>query len=324
MKRTAQLGSGTSRRRAIKIGMLAGALAVALGASALGGVAAASVRAQHRGDHAKSSGTVITEATGTYGPMLVIGSGSSEGLAAYAISSDYGSHFGCTTAVVTVIGKKMQCTGPESDSSAEWPAITTKGAPVAGPGIDAKKLGEVNRKGIGEQVTYDGHPLYGFDSIPGVLTGEAWDEATLPPWHGVWYLVSPSGTFQAPAETLTTTKTAKGKTVLAAVMTTGGGSVAYPLYTLKGASSCGGACIERWTPLLTTGEPGLLNGLSRSRVGSVRLANGTRQVTYGGKPLYLYGYEAISFSTGFPVPEGNGNGLAAPKPAKGTFEIVTP
>ena len=105
-----------------------------------------------------------------------------------------------------MLGQPNQCTGPASDTHAEWPALLTAAAPVAGPGVNSKLLGEVNRAGIGEQVTYGGHPLYGFDSIPGILSGEGWDEATLPPWHGLWNLVSPSGNFQAPAETLTTTK----------------------------------------------------------------------------------------------------------------------
>jgi len=44
---------------------------------------------------------------------------------------------------------------------------TTSGAPVAGAGVSAKLLGTVKRPGIGEQVTYNGHPLYLFDNGPG-------------------------------------------------------------------------------------------------------------------------------------------------------------
>jgi len=42
----------------------------------------------------------------------------------------------------------------------------TKGKPVAGRGVKASLLGEVFRKGVGEQVTYAGHPLYLFDPAP--------------------------------------------------------------------------------------------------------------------------------------------------------------
>jgi predicted lipoprotein with Yx(FWY)xxD motif len=297
---------------------------MAVGTSAAVGVAGASAPQRQANHHLAATGTVVDEVSGTFGPMLVIGSGSAKGLAVYAITSDYGTHFGCTAAVVSVLGKPTQCTGPSNDVNAEWPALLTAGAPVAGPGVNAKALGEVNRAGIGEQVTYNGHPLYQFDSIPGIPTGEGWDEATLPPWHGLWYLVSPAGYFEAPAETLTATRTTKGTPALAAVMTAGGGQVAFPLYTLSGASSCGGSCIETWPPLLTTGVPGLLNGIPAKSVGSVKLANGTSQVTFNGKPLYLYGNEAIGFVNGFPLAEGNGNGVAAPAPVKGTFELAAP
>jgi predicted lipoprotein with Yx(FWY)xxD motif len=325
MRSTARFGSAVGRHRFLTGCIAASAVVVAL-ATTLGGVAAASVsQPRHTTHHApRATGTVVDEVTGTFGPMLVIGSGSGKGTALYVITSDYGTHFGCTATVVTVLGQKDQCTGPASDSNAEWPALLTAAAPVAGPGVTAKLLGEVNRAGIGEQVTYAGHPLYGFDSIPGVLTGEGWDEATLPPWHGVWNLVSPSGNFLPPAETLATTKTWKGTTVLAAVMTVGGGSIAFPLYNLSGATSCPGSCIETWIPLLTGGTPGLLDGLSPKLVGSVKLSNGTYQVTFSGKPVYLYGNEAISLATGFPEPEGNGNGVAAPAPVKGTFELAAP
>ncbi|HEV2260274.1 MAG TPA: hypothetical protein VGS06_44780, partial [Streptosporangiaceae bacterium] len=49
---------------------------------------------------------------------------------------------------------------PQSnDRNAEWPAITTNGKPVAGPGVSQALLGRVFRKGVGWQVTYAGHPL---------------------------------------------------------------------------------------------------------------------------------------------------------------------
>jgi len=48
------------------------------------------------------------------------------------------------------------------------------------------------RKGVGWQVTYAGHPLYLFDQQPGAVTGEGWFEPGLPPWHGIWWLMSPA------------------------------------------------------------------------------------------------------------------------------------
>ena len=70
---------------------------------------------------------------------------------------------GCTTALVTTPTLEgpgpLSCTGPETDSEADWPAFTTNGRPVAGPGVDPWLLGSVYRADLGTfQVTYAGHP----------------------------------------------------------------------------------------------------------------------------------------------------------------------
>jgi predicted lipoprotein with Yx(FWY)xxD motif len=270
----------------------------------------------------KAVPTMITVANGAYGTMLIVGAGPDQGTAVYAISSDYGGKYGCTTTPAHVLGMTIVCTGPSNDHNAEWPALTTAAEPVAGKGVEASKLGEVSRPGIGEQVTYGGHPLYLFDQIPGIVTGEGWDESTIPPWHGVWDLLAPSGSFMAPAETLTITQTTKGASVLAAVMTTATGSFAYPVYTFTGGTGCKDQCAAGWPPLLTSGSPGLLHGLGRSKFGTVKRSDGTDQITFGGKPLYLFGYEGIGLPHGFPLPEGNGNGLSVRSPLKGTFHLV--
>jgi predicted lipoprotein with Yx(FWY)xxD motif len=54
----------------------------------------------------------------------------------------------------------------------------------------------------------------------------------------------------------------------------------------RGRSACGGACAQAWLPLLTTGTPTAGNGVSEGKLGTVKRADGTTQVTYGGHPLY--------------------------------------
>jgi predicted lipoprotein with Yx(FWY)xxD motif len=54
---------------------------------------------------------------------------------------------------------KSACTGPCAQA---WPPLTTTGKPAAGRGISASKLGTANRGNGVKQVTYNGHPLYGF------------------------------------------------------------------------------------------------------------------------------------------------------------------
>ena len=56
----------------------------------------------------------------------------------------------------------------------------------------------------------------------------------------------------------------------------------------RGASACSGACLVYWPPLLTGGAPAATKGARPSLLGSIRRADGTRQVTYAGHPLYLF------------------------------------
>ena len=98
-------------------------------------------------------------------------------------------------------------------------------------------LGMVFRSDLGtNQVTYAGHPLYLFDMSAGQITGEGWDEPGLPPWHGLWYLVSPKGT-PVPWAGMLTTAPSADETVLAAQMETVAGWNAFPVYRYTKASA---------------------------------------------------------------------------------------
>jgi predicted lipoprotein with Yx(FWY)xxD motif len=274
---------------------------------------------------AAAGGTVIATSDGPFGPMLVVGSGKYAGYTAYMITSDAGGKFGCTSTIIKTLPQGPgSCTGPSNDQKAEWPAVTTVGAPVAGTGVTQSLLGSVARPGVGDQVTYAGHPLYLFDQMPGALSGEGWDEPTLPPWHGLWWVVSPSGQPQPWPEMLTTT-TVGGKPVLAALMETGIGWERFPVYSYSKdtstTSACTGACAVAWPPLISAGTPALVGSLSPSSLSTVKLSDGTNQLAYKGKPLYLFGYEAIAPVNGILSATGSGNGA---KVGGGTFSLVTP
>ncbi len=315
MHSTARLGMFSRRR--LRTGALMGAFTALAAVAALPtAVASASPKA-----HA-ASGTVVTSFKGPFGPMLVVGGNSPfAGTALYTITADYGNHIGCTTKIVNVVGSNMSCTGSTSASTTEWPALLTTGAPVAGSGVSAKLLGRVDIKGLGEQVTYNGHPLYLFDEIPGIITGENWDEPTIPPWHGIWYLVTPKGSF-LPRTALLATVTLKGKHVLAAYMEAAGGFALFPVYSYSGGAKCTTICSDTWPPLISQGTPGAGGGVSASKLGHISRGDGTEQLTYGGKPLYFDSNEAIALgATGFAA-VGNGNGAKAPVPFKGTFSLV--
>lgn len=71
-----------------------------------------------------------------------------------------------------------------------WPALTTKGKPIAISGAHKALLGTTRRKDGHLQVTYRGHPLYRFsgDSDAGQTSGEG-----LTDFGGGWWAVSPAG-----------------------------------------------------------------------------------------------------------------------------------
>ena len=279
------------------------------------------------------TGTVITTASTAFGTALVVGSGPYAGFSLYMITSDHGTTFDCTATPVTGPNGPQLCAGQSNDTNAEWPAITTTGAPIAGPGVSQGLLGTVTRtfEGVGgvgpsvtqQQITYAGHPLYLFDQAPGQVTGEGWDEASLPPWMGVWSLVAPSGLALPWTGTLTTT-TIGGQTVLATPMFTGVGWIDFPVYSYSKDtpwhSACTGSCAISWPAMLTSGIPGVSHGLPPWKVGLLRSPAGT-QVSYDGKPLYLYGDEGATMTAaGVPEATGSGNGLSL---AGGTFALIT-
>jgi len=71
-----------------------------------------------------------------------------------------------------------------------WPALTTKGKPLAINGARKALLGTTRRGDGRRQVTYRGHPLYRFsgDTAAGKTSGEG-----LTDFGGGWWAVSPAG-----------------------------------------------------------------------------------------------------------------------------------
>ena len=57
-------------------------------------------------------------------------------------------------------------------------------------------------------------------------------------------------------------------------------------------STCSGACAKAWPPFLTTSAPKRGAGARASLLGTTKRANGSRQVTYAGHPLYYFSGDA--------------------------------
>lgn len=280
-----------------------------------------------------SVGVLTTKA---YGSVLVVKSGPLAGFPLYEFSGDVDGRSTCGTTKARGYdlnpagAVKLTCTGPMSDminddTSDDWPALTSSVKPVAEKGVSQKLLGTVYRRGIGRQVTYAGHPLYLFDpsSAPFKPLGEDYLETVAPlaPWHGYWTLVSASnGNSDTGSALMEEGVTHVGERVLAVEGDPDINPLAVTVYTFsKGTCS---ACAPEWTPVLTTATP-LVRGLNPHSVSTLRLADGSYQVTYDNQPLYLYSQERVYIAhDGSLVSSGtaaNGNGQHADG---GTFSVV--
>jgi len=79
-------------------------------------------------------------------------------------------------------------------------------------------------------------------------------------------------------------------------------------------SACSGACAQAWPPLTITGTPKASGAVKGSLLGTTKRADGSREVTYAGHPLYLFAGDSRAGQT---TGEGS-NGFGAP------WWVVTP
>ena len=76
---------------------------------------------------------------------------------------------------------------------------------------------------------------------------------------------------------------------LGRILVDGQGRTLYLFEADRGSTSaCNGACASVWPPLKTSGKPKAGSGVSASKLGTARRADGSTGVTYNGHPLYTY------------------------------------
>jgi predicted lipoprotein with Yx(FWY)xxD motif len=286
-----------------------------------------------------------------YGRVLVIGSGSYMGCSLYLLTSDElhtltGAPFACSDNA-NVRGK--------SCDTVLWPAFLTSGAPIAGPGVNPRLLGTVTRTDLGlpgvpsvEQVTYAGWPLYRFfrDQTPGDTVGANLNDPVTTP-AGIWYLLNPRGGIPAtgPAELELETAPVGGTgteaTILAARMNNDYSpfpNASFPVYTLSRGSgpwwgsfgsygrrrdtACQGQCAVFWPPVLTSGPPEAGPGVDLRAIGAIVRPDGSQQVTYHRRPLYLFNDDAY-IGGASPVGSQGIYGAGADIPS-GVFNTIPP
>jgi predicted lipoprotein with Yx(FWY)xxD motif len=246
---------------------------------------------------APTAPATVSTASTPFGRVLIVGSGANAGCSLYVLTSDrlhsltFGlAAFACSDGP-NVIGQPCD--------TVLWPALLTRGAPIAGPGVNHTLLGMVTRTDVlsGEslqQVTYAGQPLYRFflDETPGQTDGaNLFDPVTSP--TGTWYLVEPGRGHPAPGRLQMRVETVSGMEVLAASMDNDFSLLphgSFPVYSLSNdnGQACQRYCALIWPPVLTSGRPDAGPGVDQHALGVIVRPDGTRQVTFNGKPLYLF------------------------------------
>ena len=273
-----------------------------------------------------SPATVSTETKAPFGKVLVIGSGEYDGCSLYLLTSDQlrsltGSHYACSDGPNPL---NLPC------DTVLWPALLTKGAPIAGPGVKANLLGTVTRTdlpGLGavQQVTYAGQPLYRFfldESSDEIEGADLFDPVTSP--TGIWYLVEPNrgnpapGTAQLQTESAPVGGSGPAETVLSVTMDQDFSAfmnASFPVYALSPGvghgreqgwigpgSGCQALCAQYWPPVLTSGQPEAGPGVDQHALGTMIRPDGSQQVTYMHRPLYLFADDAYIHNPGLPPP----------------------
>lgn len=93
----------------------------------------------------------------------------------------------------------------------------------------------------------------------------------------------------APAAAPRGASVAVGKSAYGPVLFDGRGFALYVFtHDRPGRSACRGACATAWPPFTVRGAVRAGAGARRSLLGTLRRVDGTRQVTYAGRPLYYY------------------------------------
>jgi predicted lipoprotein with Yx(FWY)xxD motif len=150
------------------VGLLAAAVALPLVTLAVAGCGSSSSSTATAKAAGKSSATVSVANSGL-GKILV----DSQGRTLYLFQKDSGTKSACSGACASA-----------------WPPLRASGKPTVGGGAKASLIGTTPRSDGKPQVTYNGHPLYGYqgDSNAGDTKGQG-----INGFGALWYVLSATG-----------------------------------------------------------------------------------------------------------------------------------
>jgi len=98
---------------------------------------------------------------------------------------------------------------------------------------------------------------------------------------------------QAVAHASRVTRVNVHRTGLGTILVSSSGATLYEFTRDRGHNSCVkvSGCAEVWPALTSGGRPTAGSGVRASLLSTVKLPNGSQQVTYAGHPLYIYASE---------------------------------
>jgi len=194
----------------------------------------------------------------------------------------------------------------DDDCVKKFPPVLTTSDDIQVKGVDKAVLGTVVRKDGTKQVTAKGWPLYTStdDKIPGDAKSQGFKDA--------WFAAAPDGQKATENKELALTTASVG--TLGTVLTDKGGMTLYRFdkdTTNPSASNCAGDCAVKWPPALVTSDSFEVQGVDKALVGTITRADGGKQLTIAGWPLYTFSGDKI-------CGEANGQGIG------GTWFVSTP
>jgi predicted lipoprotein with Yx(FWY)xxD motif len=170
---------------------------------------------------------------------------------------------------------------------ATWPPATiTDDAQFQG--VDKAQVGSIDRPDGIKQLTIAGWPMYTYskDAKAGDTTGEA--------VGGTWWVAAPNGTRAKdkvkPAPPGTTVIRAMDVKPFGKIATDSNGMTLYRFDkdTINpSVSNCSGECANTW-PILKAEDNIVAEGIDKALVGSITRADGAKQLTLAGWPMYRY------------------------------------
>jgi predicted lipoprotein with Yx(FWY)xxD motif len=173
-----------------------------------------------------------------------------------------------------------------ADCVATWPPLLVNdGQSIQGDAAATGTFGHISTPS-GQQVTYNGAPLYYFsgDAKPGDTKGHN--------LKGVWFVARPD-------TASTAVLGVRGSGASAELVGPNGMTLYFFAKDAAGMSNCSGQCLENWPALTVPADlkPTAADGIEGALSSFTRADDGTHQLTYNGRPLYFFAGDSLPGDT---------------------------